>query len=173
MRSAPWTLLLALVVPAITGAHANGETFKFGGGAQSVNLWRLSRSEEQAKHALLPDAEGSQAIFNDEGEEEEEFVENWFEQPLDHFSDDPHTFMQRYWFNAHHYKKGGPVFVLDGGETSGENRLPFLRTGILEILPKATNGLGVVLEHRYYGQSIPVANFSTDSLRCIYSCLYV
>lgn len=81
-----------------------------------------------------------------------EFREQWFEQPLDHFAEnDHHTFKQRYWVNKRHYKKGGPVIVLDGGETSGEDRLPFLDTGIVEILTKATDGLGVVLEHRYYG----------------------
>ncbi|KAJ8495194.1 hypothetical protein ONZ45_g12967 [Pleurotus djamor] len=60
---------------------------------------------------------------------------------------------------------GGPVIVLDGGETSGEGRLQFLDTGIVEILARSTGGVGVVLEHRYYGESIPVPDFSTDNLR--------
>ena len=34
-----------------------------------------------------------------------------------------------------------------------QDRLPFLDTGIVEILAKATGGLGIVLEHRYYGTS--------------------
>ena len=55
--------------------------------------------------------------------------------------------------STRHYKTGGPVFVLDGGETSGEDRLPFLDTGILDILAEATGGLSIVLEHRYYGAS--------------------
>jgi hypothetical protein len=72
---------------------------------------------------------------------------------LDHFSNSPETFSQRFWVNTRHYRPGtgGPVIVLDGGETSGEDRLPFLDTGIVEILAKATGGVGVVLEHRYYG----------------------
>ena len=37
---------------------------------------------------------------------------------------------------------------LDGGETNGYDRLPFLDTGIVDILAKATGGVGVVLEHR-------------------------
>ncbi|KAG8798043.1 hypothetical protein FRC17_007571, partial [Serendipita sp. 399] len=41
----------------------------------------------------------------------------------------------------------------------------FLDTGIAEILAEATHGLGVVLEHRYYGESNPVKDLSTDSLR--------
>ncbi|PGH32046.1 hypothetical protein GX50_05171 [[Emmonsia] crescens] len=92
--------------------------------------------------------------------------------PIDHFSSDPryepHTdekFDVHYWFDASHYKKGGPVIVLHGGETDGEGRLPFLQKGIVKILSEATNGLGVILEHRYYGQSIPTANLSTESLR--------
>lgn len=46
--------------------------------------------------------------------------------PVDHFQDskryEPHSqemFDLRYWFDATHYKKGGPVFVLHGGETDG------------------------------------------------------
>jgi hypothetical protein len=39
--------------------------------------------------------------------------------------------------------------MIDGGETSGEDRLPFLDTGVADILAKATGGIGVVLEHRY------------------------
>jgi len=33
-----------------------------------------------------------------------------------------------------------------------KDRLPFLDTGIVDILTNATGGLGVVLEHRYYGE---------------------
>ena len=57
--------------------------------------------------------------------------------------------------STRHYTPGTnktvPVIVLDGGETSGEDRLPYLDTGIVDILAEATGGVGVVLEHRYYG----------------------
>lgn len=93
-------------------------------------------------------------------------VAGTFTQPLDHFDKkNTFTFQQRYWVNAQYYKPGGPVILLDGGETSGMDRLPFLSTGIAAKLANATGGLGVVLEHRYYGDSVPVANFSTDALR--------
>ncbi|KAI5865307.1 peptidase S28 [Durotheca rogersii] len=92
--------------------------------------------------------------------------------PIDHFHNEskyePHsngTFDQRYWFDAQFYKPGGPVIVLASGETSGVGRLPFLQKGIVYQLAKATGGLGVILEHRYYGTSIPVPDFSTESLR--------
>ena len=41
------------------------------------------------------------------------------------------------------------MFVLDGGETSGANRLKFLASGILPILAEPTGGLSIVFEHRY------------------------
>ncbi|KAH8883368.1 peptidase S28 [Thozetella sp. PMI_491] len=92
--------------------------------------------------------------------------------PIDHFHNDsiyePHsdeTFNLRYWFDASYYKPGGPVIVLQGGETSGANRLPFLQKGIVAQLIKATNGLGVILEHRYYGTSFPLPDLSIESLR--------
>ncbi|KAI1001480.1 putative extracellular serine carboxypeptidase [Podosphaera aphanis] len=97
---------------------------------------------------------------------------NYLAVPVDHFHNDslyePHSnenFNLRYWFDATHYKSGGPVIVLQSGETSGLDRLSFLRTGILHHVTVATNGIGVVLEHRYYGTSIPTKDFSTENLR--------
>ncbi|KAG0144050.1 hypothetical protein CROQUDRAFT_660484 [Cronartium quercuum f. sp. fusiforme G11] len=75
------------------------------------------------------------------------------------------TFNQRFWFDASHYETGGPVILLDGGETTGEDRLPFLDHGILAIIAKATNGIGIILEHRYYGRSFPFQDLSVDSLQ--------
>jgi len=66
--------------------------------------------------------------------------------------------------DASSYEAGGPIYLLDGGETSGKNRyahplrtgslelndrVQFLENGILQILSNATNGLSIVLEHRY------------------------
>ena len=63
------------------------------------------------------------------------------------------TFKQRYWVEDKYYKWGGPVFILDGGEATGVERLPYLETGIVKYLAEATGGLGIILEHRYYGRS--------------------
>lgn len=100
------------------------------------------------------------------------YPSHYLQVPVDHFSYNDtsspvynQTFGLRYWFDATYYRPGGPVFCLDGGETSGEDRLPFLDHGILQILANATNGLAVVLEHRYYGDSFPVEDLSTDNLR--------
>lgn len=59
-----------------------------------------------------------------------------FSVPVDHFHNEsryaPHSdesFNLRYWFDASNYKPGGPVIVLQSGETSGVGRLPFLEKG--------------------------------------------
>jgi hypothetical protein len=56
--------------------------------------------------------------------------------PVDYFHNEscyePHSnefFNLRYWFDASNYKPGGPVIVLQSGETSGVGRLPFLQKG--------------------------------------------
>lgn len=39
------------------------------------------------------------------------------------------------------------------------------RFTVIQILMQATNGLGVILENRYYGQSYPFPNSTVDNLR--------
>ncbi|PSN65262.1 peptidase S28 [Corynespora cassiicola Philippines] len=92
--------------------------------------------------------------------------------PIDFFHNEsryePHsngTFNLRYFVDDTYYKPGGPVFVLLSGETSVTNRLPFLQKGIVNQVAKATAGLGVILEHRYYGTSFPVEDLSVENLR--------
>ena len=92
--------------------------------------------------------------------------------PIDHFhndtSYDPHsggTFHLRYWFDVSYYRDRGPVIVLQSGETGGTGRLPFLQKGLLHQLAQATNGIGVVLEHRYYDTSFPTPDLATKNLR--------
>lgn len=92
--------------------------------------------------------------------------------PIDHFHNEsryePHTnatFNLRYFFDASNYKPGGPVIVLQSGEDDATDRLPYLQKGILAQLAQATHGIGVVLEHRYYGTSMPFDDLSTGHLR--------
>ncbi|KAH9958391.1 serine carboxypeptidase S28-domain-containing protein [Lactifluus volemus] len=94
-----------------------------------------------------------------------EFSVQTFTQPLDHFDNTTDaTFQQRFWVNIRHYKPrpGSPVIVIDGGETNGEDRLPFLDTGVGDILARATGGIAVVLEHRYYGALVLAASSHVD-----------
>ena len=99
------------------------------------------------------------------------YAANTIDMPIDHFPNErlyrPHTnstFKQYYYFDSKYYKPGGPVFLYIGGETDGRNRFSNLRTGIIQILMNATNGLGVILENRYYGRSWPFNVSTTDNL---------
>lgn len=95
-----------------------------------------------------------------------------FDQLIDHFPNvsryEPHTnatFSQKYVFDNTYYQPGGPVFLYIGGETDLASRYSNLQTGIIQILMNATNGLGIILENRYYGQSYPFNSSTTEELR--------
>ena len=142
--------LFGALLLLLTSVQAQGTLSSSG---QKVNnLWKLSQREPYPENALSEAAAPSFPQYN-------------FTQPLDHFHNTGFTFNQRYWVSDRHYKAGGPIIVLDSGESSGVGRLPYLQQGIVDILTNATSGLGIVLEHRYYGNSVPVLNFTTDSLR--------
>lgn len=108
-------------------------------GPQAVNLWRLDQQEAHEQVASRRDLPHRKGLTVQDGWQptEAEYLEvqqardasatefepQWFEQPLDHFDkSNTHTFKQRYWVSKRHYQArvGAPVFVLDGGETSGE-----------------------------------------------------
>ncbi|KAH9936342.1 serine carboxypeptidase S28-domain-containing protein [Fomitopsis serialis] len=162
-------VLAAASLASVSAAFPDSSSFR-AFGPQGINLWKLDVAREKHSQKLLVDHSIDSQTSGQlplSAAPNQEFPEHYFTQPLDHFSNSSHTFGQRYWINTRHYKPGtaAPVIVLDGGETSGEDRIPFLDTGIVEILARATGGVGVVLEHRYYGNSVPVENFTTDSLR--------
>ncbi|KAJ7028647.1 extracelular serine carboxypeptidase-like protein, partial [Mycena alexandri] len=104
---------------------------------------------------------------------------NTFNQITNHFPNDEfygpppinQTFLQHYLVNDTFYQPGGPIFLLDSGETSARGRNAFLLTGIVAELAQATRGMGMILEHRYYGTSFPEPGLvsseglSTDNLR--------
>ena len=113
------SLLSAYAFPASSYLHSLG--------AQGVNLLKLRQSNTQTSSRLRFQDPTQISL----GLKEAEFPPYYFRQPVDHFTNDSQTFGQRYWFSTRHYTPGagGPVIVLEGGETSGEDRLPFLDTG--------------------------------------------
>ncbi|KAJ2998878.1 hypothetical protein NUW58_g182 [Xylaria curta] len=89
---------------------------------------------------------------------------------IDHFPHNsryvPHakgTFKQRYFVETSYYKPDGPVFLYLGGEGSidGDTHLD---ASLIEQFVKRFNGIGVVLENRYYGTSFPFNTSTTDEL---------
>lgn len=183
--TAPFTCLSSLILATFASATIPsrwGPT-----SPQHVNFWKLEARARalEASHSAKPlplvlqdsttgfalEPHGTQ---HSQEPNYPEFPEQFFEQPIDHTDPSQGTFKQRYWINTRHYGpgSGGPVIVLDGGETSGQDRLPFLDTGIVEILTNATGGVGVVLEHRYYGtnSAIHLAGRRLMYNRKVYPC---
>lgn len=118
-------------------------------------LWKLQQAHEKPAFLLATP-----------------YPEYNFSVPVDHLHNEtryaPHSddfFDLRYWFDAQHYREGGPVFVIAAGEAEASERLPFLSHGIVSQLAAKYNGIGVILEHRYYGKSYPVDALTPENIR--------
>ncbi|KAK6513111.1 hypothetical protein TWF506_009277 [Arthrobotrys conoides] len=74
-------------------------------------------------------------------------------------------FNQTYWVYDKHYKKGGPIFLYLNGETSITDTIAsaFLDSSRIHDLQKKFGGLGIILEHRYYGESTPRSAWVANS----------
>ncbi|KAJ7577831.1 peptidase S28 [Mycena floridula] len=86
----------------------------------------------------------------------------FIEMPLDHFSDSASnaTFNNRFWINDTYYEPGGPVFMFDSGEQDAAPLLPYYLQEYHGLsatmrLAKRYQGLAILWEHRYYGDSLP------------------
>jgi len=89
--------------------------------------------------------------------------EQWFTQTLDHFHPtDGRNWQQRYWSNLEHYKEGGPIFLHIGGEAEANPK--WLTYGLWSTLAEQHGAAMFLLEHRYYGQSKPLEDLSTENL---------
>ncbi|KAJ2695779.1 hypothetical protein H4R19_005812, partial [Coemansia spiralis] len=87
----------------------------------------------------------------------------YFDQMVSHTDGSQATFKQRVFANADYYTPGGPVYLLNSGETSASPA--YLTAGEPYTLAKATGGLLLIMEHRYYGESYPVSDMSGPSMR--------
>ncbi|XP_060082693.1 putative serine protease K12H4.7 [Ylistrum balloti] len=103
----------------------------------------LGRPNVKSNHALPPDM--------------------WVTQRLDHFNDaDTSTWQQRYFVNDTFYKKGGPVFVMIGGEGTADPI--WMVEGAWIDYAQKFNAFCLQLEHRYYGKSHPTKDMGTGNL---------
>jgi hypothetical protein len=163
-------VVIALTATGVGGAF-NAQKLNLHN-SQGINLWKLQRLRGASVVAAPKRRDDSPGTSGQASQTPlvDEFDAETFVQRLDHFGNTTDaTFAQRFWVNKRHYKPrpSAPVIVLDGGETSGEDRLPFLDTGIADILARATGGLAVVLEHRYYGAWVLlIPNWESD---CVYT----
>ena len=96
---------------------------------------------------------------------------HWFDQVVDHYDyRAAEYFKQRYWVVKDYFNpRIGPVFLYICGEwvCSG---VPELRAWIA-VLAQQTQGMILVLEHRFYGDSLPFGkeSFSVENMRLLNS----
>jgi hypothetical protein len=95
----------------------------------------------------------------------EGIVPEYIELPIDNFAHSKNqayayhgTFFNRYWVSSAHYKPGAPIFLYDVGESDASTNALFRlqdNTSFFRQLVAQYNGIGIVWEHRFYGNSSP------------------
>ncbi|GAP82894.1 putative serine carboxypeptidase S28 [Rosellinia necatrix] len=89
-----------------------------------------------------------------------------FDQLLDHNDPEKGTFQQRYWWNAEFYEEDGPIFLFSPGESDAENAVGYLENYTLPgYYAQQFKGAAIVLEHRYWGKSIPFDTLTAETLQ--------
>jgi len=93
-----------------------------------------------------------------------EFSPQWFVQKLDHFHpEDTRVFKQKYFVIDRYFDGEGPVFLYLGGEAPMYGPPGF--GSFIETMAQQHSALILAIEHRYYGESIPVDTLTTDNLK--------
>ncbi|XP_055524234.1 putative serine protease K12H4.7 isoform X2 [Wyeomyia smithii] len=88
----------------------------------------------------------------------------WIRQKVDNFDpQNPSTWSMRYMENREHYRPGGPLFVMVGGEWTIS--AVSISSGHFYDMAKSLGAYLCYTEHRYYGLSRPTVNTRTDSLK--------
>ncbi|XP_019768322.1 putative serine protease K12H4.7 [Dendroctonus ponderosae] len=94
----------------------------------------------------------------------------YFEQRIDHFNPtDSRTYQQRYHLTENYYNESSTnhVFLMLGGEWEATSR--WLTYGTWIETAKHYGALLMYLEHRYYGQSQPFSDLSTENMQYLSS----
>ncbi|CAG2182425.1 unnamed protein product, partial [Oppiella nova] len=91
-------------------------------------------------------------------------VSGIYKQKVNHADPkDNSTFDQVYFTSDAHYKAGGPVFFMFGGEGAASSF--WLTSSNMADNAKKYGALLVELEHRFYGESQPFAELTVDNLK--------
>ncbi|XP_064615580.1 thymus-specific serine protease-like [Liolophura sinensis] len=91
-------------------------------------------------------------------------TERWVTQKVDQLTyTDKRTWQQRYFISEEHYTKGGPIFLMLGGER--EANPAWLQNGQWVRQALQHKAMLIYLEHRYYGQSRPTSDISVSNLQ--------
>lgn len=63
--------------------------------------------------------------------------------------------MQRIAFRTDYWNDTGPLYLYIGGPDTLDNHLGILYSGLMHDMAQETKGVMLVVEHRYYGDSVP------------------
>ncbi|KAL1651096.1 hypothetical protein SLS61_005614 [Didymella pomorum] len=88
----------------------------------------------------------------------EKIAEEYVSLKLDQFGKSKETFNNRFWVAESGYKAGGPVFIYDVGEADASGSWQFRlqnETSFFKQIVDQFGGVGIVWEHRFYGNSTP------------------
>lgn len=77
--------------------------------------------------------------------------------PLDHWNASAGTFLNRFWVYDNKYQTGGPVILWDAGEGNAIEDVESAdaEKSVFKQMLNEVKGIGVIWEHRYYGESVP------------------
>jgi len=91
----------------------------------------------------------------------------FFDQWLDHSNHSLGTFKQKYWWADTYYAgKGSPVVAFTPGEVAAAGYQGYLTNAtITGLFAEAIGGAVVLIEHRYWGDSSPYADLTTENLQ--------
>ncbi|CAK5268823.1 unnamed protein product [Mycena citricolor] len=141
MRSSGWLATALVSLASLTAA-----------------MPRIPAMPKQPAIQWQPEADGPHARAG--------LVEYFFDQLLDHTNPSLGTFKQRYWFSEKYYKPGGPIILFNAGEEDASQYTGYLQNvTITGAIGYATGGATIVMEHRYWGKSIPFADYSTANMK--------
>ncbi|KAJ5826037.1 hypothetical protein N7474_003175 [Penicillium riverlandense] len=90
-----------------------------------------------------------------------------FEQLLDHKNPHLGTFSQRFWWNAEWWNgEGSPVVLFTPGEEAADGYVGYLTNKtITGLYAQEIKGAVIMLEHRYWGESSPYSELTTENLQ--------
>ncbi|KAK2020698.1 endoprotease [Colletotrichum zoysiae] len=93
--------------------------------------------------------------------------EGSFSQYIDHNNLSKGTFSQHFWYNATHWKgPGSPIIFYTPGQNAAATHLSYLTDATLPGLVASQLGGAVILvEHRFFGDSIPFLNLTTENMQ--------
>ncbi|KAG1728280.1 peptidase S28 [Suillus paluster] len=89
----------------------------------------------------------------------------YFDQLIDHNDPELGIFQQRYWMDWEFYEPGGPIILMTPGEDAADNYIGYVTNGSINgLIAQQQKGAAIVVEHRFFGDSNPYDDLTSQSL---------